>query len=281
MRVDYVDVFGLVPFSGNPVAVVHDSGSLSDGEMLAIARWTNLSETAFLTTPTSAGADYALRIFTTEGELPFAGHPTLGAAHAWVGSNDAASTNRQRLVQECAAGLIELRRDAHLAFHAPPLQRGGPLTPDELADVASALVLEVDAMVDAAWCDNGPGWIGVLLNSADDVLALQPTVASLGNVCVGVAGPHAPADAESLGAQVEVRTFYPTYGTIGEDVATGSFNAALAQWLVPLGRLPQRFTARQGTRLGRDARLHVEAVGADVWVGGATRTLVSGELTVD
>ncbi len=271
-RFSQVDVFSDAPLLGNPVAVVHDADDLTDEQMAAFARWTNLSETTFLLRPTVAGADYRLRIFTPGAELPFAGHPTLGSAHAWreAGGEPAAPG---RVVQECGAGLVTLHDVAgRLAFEAPPLLRSGPVSADDLARVRRALRLDEAAVVDAAWVDNGPGWVGVLLGSAAEVLAVDPDWSVFGDLDVGVVGAYPPGSE----AAVEVRAFCPGLGVV-EDPVTGSLNAGLAQWLAG-GVLPASYVASQGTVLGRRGRVHVDRVGDVVRVGGATRTTVAGHV---
>src|SRR6478735_868885 len=196
MRFSQVDVFSSEPLGGNPVAVVHGADDLTDDQMAAFARWTNLSETTFLLSPTDPAADYRLRIFTPGDELPFAGHPTLGSAHAWL---EAGGVPRGAdLVQECGAGLVTIRRgDGGLSFQAPPLMRSGAVAEDDLAAIASALGLARDDLLDAQWIDTGPGWVGVLLRDADTVLGLRPGWSLFGDLKIGVVGPHpagGPAD---------------------------------------------------------------------------------------
>ena len=274
-----VDVFSARPGYGNPVAVVHDAEDLDEEEMAAFARWTNLSETTFLLPATDTAADYRLRIFTPGGELPFAGHPTLGSAHAWLASG-ATPAGTGRVVQECGVGLVELRREEEdlLAFRAPDLLRSGPVEEAVLRPVLAALGLEPDRLLSAAWVDNGPGWIGLELDSAATVLSLRPDAARLDRF-VGVLGAHTVQEQTVLGAAVEVRAFCPATSGITEDPVTGSLNAGFARWLVPAGRLPGRYVARQGTVLGREGRVHVrtDPDGAS-WVAGRTRTVVSGSL---
>jgi PhzF family phenazine biosynthesis protein len=265
-----VDVFGSGPLTGNPVAVVHDADDLDDAQMQLFAQWTNLSETTFLLTPTTSDADYRLRIFTPSRELPFAGHPTLGSAHAWL---EAGGTPRQdTVVQECGAGLVEIERGERLAFQAPPLVREGPVDHDDLVRITAALRISPDEVVDAEWIDNGPGWVGVLLDDARDVLALSPDREKLGGLDVGVVGPWRDGGSD---AQVEVRAFDSTT----EDPVTGSLNASLGQWLAGT-RLPERYVAAQGTAIGRRGRVHVRREGSTVWVGGDTRTTVCGEVSL-
>ncbi len=270
-----VDVFSEDPLLGNPVAVVHDADDLDESQMAAFARWTNLSVTTFLLAPSDPAADYRLRIWTPGGELPFAGHPTLGSAHAWLEAGGAARSG-DAVVQECGAGLVTVRRDAgRLAFAAPPLMRSGPVDVDDLARVARALALDEGDILDAAWVDNGPGWVGVLLSDAAAVLAVQPDWAAFGDLDVGLIGPYADGSSD---ADVEVRAFCPGHGVV-EDPVTGSLNAGLAQWLAGT-RLPTSYVASQGTALNRRGRVHVDVVDGEVWVGGATTTVLSGTATL-
>ena len=272
-----VDVFGSGPLTGNPVAVVHDADGLDDAQMQLFAQWTNLSETTFLLRPTQAEADYRLRIFTPSRELPFAGHPTLGSAHAWL---EAGGTPRgEAVVQECAAGLVTITRGERLAFQAPPLVRSGPVSEEDLARIIRALRIQRDQVVDAQWVDNGPGWVAVLLPDARDVLAVEADNASFDGLEIGVVGPWTDGDPDRPGdADVEVRALIPGDG-IGEDPVTGSLNASLGQWLAG-SVLPEQYVAAQGTVIGRRGRVHVRREGTTVWVGGDTRTTVRGEVTL-
>ena len=270
-------MFTTTPYRGNPVAVVLDGDGLDDDEMLRIAHWTNLSETTFVVAPTDERADYRVRIFTPGGELPFAGHPTLGTCHAWTAAGGRPQ-DPEITVQECAVGLVPIRRGAggSLAFAAPPLLREGPVDEDELVEVAGLLGVEREAVVDAAWVDNGPGWVGVLLGSVDEVLAVRPAPSDrkIGVVALHPAGgPGDPA--------VEVRGFFPKDGggTVAEDPVTGSLNASLASWLLATGRVTAPYVARQGTALGRDGRVEVTVDDAGtIWVGGGTVTCIAGEI---
>jgi PhzF family phenazine biosynthesis protein len=270
-----VDVFSPEPMHGNPVAVVLDGEGLSDAQMLDFTRWTNLSEATFLLPPTQPGADYAVRIFTAGGELPFAGHPTLGTCHAWLGAGGRPA-HPERIVQECPAGLVPLRRiDGRLAFEAPSLLRSGPVEAEDLERVLVVLRVGADAVVDSQWLDNGPGWLGVLLGSAEAVLAVDAAVPAgweSGTVNIGVAGPYPAGSA----CAVEVRAlFNDDRGRLVEDPVTGSLNASLGQWLVGSGRVTAPYVASQGTLLGRSGRAHIsqDDRGA-IWVAGDTHTLV-------
>ncbi len=277
MRFSQVDVFSSEPLRGNPVAVVHGADDLTDEQMAAFARWTNLSETTFLLTPTDPAADYRLRIWTPGGELPFAGHPTLGSAHAWLEAGGVPAG--ADIVQECGAGLVTIRRSAvedldRLAFAAPPLVRSGPVDPSDVAGICRALRVPESAIVESTWIDNGPGWVGVLLEDAAAVLALDPDWAAFGDLKIGVVGPYAEGP-----LAVEVRAFCPGYG-MPEDPVTGSLNAGVGQWLA--GRvLPTSYVASQGTVLQRAGRVHVELVDGQIWVGGDTTTTITGSVALD
>jgi PhzF family phenazine biosynthesis protein len=240
--------------------------------MARFARWTNLSETTFLLPPTVEGADYRLRIWTPGGELPFAGHPTLGSCHAWLEAGGVPAA-ADLVVQECGAGLVTIRRGEVLAFAAPPLLRSGAVDEADLARVATALRVDRSEILDAEWIDNGPGWVGVLLRDAEAVLALDPDWAAFGDLKVGAVGPVADGD-----IAVELRAFCPGYG-MPEDPVTGSLNAGVAQWLAG-GRLPASYVAGQGTALGRRGRVHVTTEGDDIWVGGDTLTTVAGTVAL-
>jgi PhzF family phenazine biosynthesis protein len=265
-----VDVFTTTPYAGNPVAVVLDGEGLSTEDMQRVANWTNLSETTFVLSPTVAGADYRVRIFTPSLELPFAGHPTLGTCHAWLDGNE-----RDEVVQECEAGLVKIRKtDDGLAFAAPPLVRSGPVEEELVARIADVLRIDRTEIRDAAWADNGPGWVAVLLESADAVLALEPGFVDFD---LGVVGPY-PDDAPYA---FEVRAFMPKDGSTAEDPVTGSLNASLAQWLLETERARAPYVASQGTALGRAGRVHVTRDDdGTIWIGGGTVTCIAGEVDV-
>jgi PhzF family phenazine biosynthesis protein len=271
-RFSQVDVFSPERFAGNPVAVVLDAEGLSGEQMQAVARWTNLSETTFVLPPDAAGADYRVRIFTPASELPFAGHPTLGTCHAWLESGGVPG-QPGLVVQQCDAGLIQVRQTANgLGFTAPALLRAGPVTDQEMDRIAVQLGIGRGDIVDAQWADNGPGWIAVLLASAEAVLAVRPGPPDFE---FGVAGPYPPGSDLAF----EVRAFFTVDGRSVEDPVTGSFNASLAQWLLASGRASAPYVVSQGTVLGRRGRVHVSA-GDDgaIWVAGATTTLISGRM---
>ena len=268
-----VDVFTDTPYLGNPVAVVLGADGLSDDQMQLFARWTNLSETSFVLAPRASGADYQVRIFTPARELPFAGHPTLGTCHAWLEAGGRPA-DPCAIVQECEAGLITVRRvpggDAGLAFAAPPQVRSGPVEEEVAERVARALDLARSDIVDIAWADNGPGWVAVLLASAEAVLAIRRPAAL--DLDIGVAGPYPDGSPEAI----EVRVFSPKITSI-EDPVTGSLNASLGQWLLAGGRIVAPYVASQGTAMGRRGRVHVSRdADGQVWVGGGTVTCVSG-----
>jgi PhzF family phenazine biosynthesis protein len=267
-----VDVFTTEPYRGNPVAVVLDGDGLGTEAMQRFAHWTNLSETTFVLPPTAPDADYRVRIFTPVAELPFAGHPTLGTCHAWL---SAGGTPQQDdlVVQECGAGLVPVRRTPDgLAFAAPPLLRSGPVEEALVVHIAEVLRIDRDEILDAEWADNGPGWVAVLLGSADAVLALRPGFVDLD---LGVAGVYPPGSPHAF----EVRAFFPKDGSTVEDPVTGSLNASLAQWLLRAGRATAPYVASQGTALGRAGRVYVSRdEEGTIWVGGGTVTCVAGEV---
>jgi PhzF family phenazine biosynthesis protein len=271
-----VDVFTPLAFKGNPLAVVLNAENLSDDQMAAIANWTNLSETAFLLAPTDLSADYRVRIFTPERELPFAGHPTLGSCHVWLSAGN--SPKGEHVVQECGVGLVRIKRDGRrLAFAAPPLRRSGNVAPDLLARLALGLRLEPATIKASQWIDNGPGWIAVMLTRRAEVLSIRPDFPVFAGQPVGVVAPW-DAQKDGTDANFEVRAFITTRSS--EDPVTGSLNAGLGQWLIGSGIAPDRYIASQGTVLGRAGRVHVERAGKDIWIGGDTVTCIEGKITV-
>jgi PhzF family phenazine biosynthesis protein len=274
-RFAQVDVFTERPLMGNPVAVVLESDGLTTSAMHAFTSWTNLSEATFLGAPTASNADYAVRIFCPGRELPFAGHPTLGSAHAWLGAGG--TPRGDLIVQECGAGLVNIRRDGDLlAFTAPPLVRSGPLAEDDVQRIATGLGLTRDQVVDHQWCDNGPGWRTILVESAEVVRSVTPDAGLLAGMDVGIVGPCDPTD----DCDVEVRAFFPGNQGLVEDPVTGSLNAAIGQWLTGSGHLPNAYVAAQGSVLGRAGRVFIERAGDTVWVGGHCTTVIEGVVVV-
>lgn len=270
-----VDVFTDELSFGNPVAVVHGADGLTTEQMAAFARWTNLSETTYLLAPTDPGADYRLRIFTTSRELPFAGHPTLGSARAWLEAGGVARSDTGP-VQECEAGLVRVRQTGgRLAFAAPPLLRRGPVDPSDLKQIAHVLDVRVEDIVGSQWADNGPGWVAILLADAGAVLALEPDFDAIGDFNIGVIGPH-PAGSD---VDFEVRAFSPQIGS-GEDPVTGSLNASIAQWLIPSGQAASSYTVAQGTRLQRRGRVFIDQANDAIWVGGDTVVGITGTVSL-
>lgn len=271
-----VDVFSTSPCSGNPVAVVLDGTGLSDEEMQGLARWTNLSETTFLLPPTVPEADYRVRIFTPGGELPFAGHPTLGSARAWL-EGGGTPQDDERVVQECGVGLVTVRRGEDvLSFAAPPRVREGALDEDQLLRFVGALGIERDQVVAHEWVDNGPGWAVVRLATAAEVLALEPDFSRMPDAMVGAIGAHPDGSRHAF----EMRTFAPGAG-VPEDPACGSMNAGVGQWLTSTGAAPASYRVSQGTRLGRAASIEITAdADGTVWVSGAAVVLISGTITL-
>ena len=268
-----VDVFTDTAYFGNPVGVVLEAAGVSDEQMQQVASWANLSETTFVLPPTGPSADYRVRIFTPVNELPFAGHPTLGTAHAWLAYS---GQDKEEITQECASGLVRVRRGAGgLAFAAPPMVRSGPVEDDQLV-VRLAGMLNIDRtdVIEAQWVDNGPGWVALMLADAEAVLALRP---GLVDRLVGVVGAYPPG----AGPRYEVRAFFPKDGATVEDPVTGSLNASLAQWLTGAGRVQPPYVTSQGTALGRKGRAHIEQ-DADgcIWVGGGTVTCVTGRVLI-
>lgn len=267
-----VDVFTQSPSYGNPLAVVCDAERLSQAQMAQLAHWTNLSETCFLLPPTEAAADYRVRIFTPLQELPFAGHPTLGACHVWL--RQGGTPQGEHVVQQCGVGLIHIRRGADkLYFCAPPLRRSGPIDGHLTSRVANALGLTTQDIQDAHWVDNGPGWAAFLLRDQNTLLKAKPDYAALKGMRVGLVAPAASA----ADIDFEVRAF--SAGGF-EDPVTGSLNAGIAHWLLSNGIAKDSYVAAQGTLLGRKGRVHVHQDGADIWVGGEVQDCVTGTITL-
>lgn len=283
-RFAQVDVFSAVPFHGNPVAVIVDADGLDEEQMARIANWTNLSETTFILPPDDPAADYRLRIFTPHRELPFAGHPTLGSAAAWLDAGGAPK-HADRIVQECGAGLVDIRRSPRrggptdpatgssetLAFAAPDRLRSGPLDDAYVDQIAAALGVDRSEILGHQWADNGPGWAAVRLSNADQVLALTPDFSAIPDAKLGVLGAHP----EGADHEYEIRAFVPGVG-VAEDPVTGSLNASVAQWLIGENLAPNSYTATQGTALGRSGVISISAEDDEIWVGGDTSICIRG-----
>ncbi len=273
-----VDVFSREPLGGNPVAVVHDAVGLSTERMQRFTGWTNLSEATFLLPPSDPGADYQVRIFSGAGELPFAGHPTLGTCHAWLEAGGQ-PRHPDRIVQQCPAGLVAIERiDGLLSFEAPPLLRSGPVSEPDLARLTSVLGIGRDDVIDSRWVDNGPGWVALMLASAEAVLAVEARDDGGDHLDIGLVGFYPP----SSPAAYEVRAIFSDgHGGLVEDPVTGSLNASLAQWLIGDGRVTAPYIASQGTLLGRSGRPRISQ-GSDgsIWVGGETVTCISGSVQI-
>jgi PhzF family phenazine biosynthesis protein len=269
-----VDVFGTGPFTGNPLAVIALTEDRDTETLQRITRWLNLSETAFLLPATTPGADYRVRIFTLDRELPFAGHPTLGSCHAWL-AGGGEPQQADVIVQECGVGLINVRRNEQgLAFAAPPLIRSGPVDAATLEEACEALGIAGSDIVAARWIDNGPGWLGIQLQTAEAVIAVEPARSHKSRMDIGLVGLHPQGHPHAY----EVRAiFSDPYGALIEDPVTGSLNASVAQWMIGEGLVGSTYTATQGTRLGRFGRITIDSVSdGPIWVGGGTQTLFSG-----
>jgi len=273
-RFAQIDVFSSKPYRGNPVAVVVDCDCLDEGEMQQFARWTNLSETTFLLPPTNPAADYRVRFFTPTEELPFAGHPTLGTAYAWL-IHGGIPRIENSIVQECEVGLINVNRHGNsLSFAAPSLLRGGPVEESLVCEAATSLGIDRDAIIDSAWIDNGPGWLGVQLASAEQVLAIKPQRT---NLTLGVIGAYPTGSRFAY----EVRAFYSSGGVTVEDPVTGSLNASLAQWLIEAGRFMPPYLASQGKAMGHEGEIHISMDQMNqVWIGGEVTACIQGTVEI-
>lgn len=273
-----LDVFGTQPFSGNPLAVVVDAENLTTQQMKEISTWTNLSECTFLLPPTTPEADYRVRIFSLDHEIPFAGHPTLGTARAWLEAGNQPQ-HEGLIAQECEVGLVPVRYSGeNLAFAAPPLMRSGPIDDELRAQLAAVLGIAAEDVDDAAWIDNGPGWVGILLGSAEETLSLRPDSSrspESGNLHIGVIGPYPPGSEHAF----EIRGFFTDIsGQIREDPVTGSLNASAAQWMVDTKRAQPPYTVHQGTAIHRSGRISVQSDQTKLWVGGTTTVVIRGTI---
>lgn len=274
-RFHQLDVFTNQPLLGNALAVVHDAVGLDEARMRAFARWTNLSETTFLLPTTHPDADYRVRIFTPEGELPFAGHPTLGSCYAWLKAGGKPRTSAF-VVQECAVGLVKIRRDGNrLAFAAPPLHRTGELDTKTLDQIVACLGIDRSEILRHQWVDNGPGWCVVMLKSAERVRQLKPDFVRMGALALGVIGPQEKGGDSDF----EIRGFVPSLA-VPEDPVTGSLNAGVAQWMMREGLASDHYVVTQGTMLHRNGKVYLDKIGEDIWVGGDVVTCIEGQVTL-
>lgn len=279
-----VDVFTQRGFFGNPVAVILNGAGLRDDDMQRIARWTNLSETTFVLPAQHPDASYRVRIFTPRQELPFAGHPSVGTAHAVLESG-LISAGDDMLVQECAAGLLPVRVEGsgsdRCVFVRSPTARLEPIVSDAPTRLADALGATPRTAPPPQVVNNGPRWWLVDLGTASTVRALQPDLAAIAafnrdddTVGVAVFGRE-PVGSD---AALAVRCFCPADG-IPEDPVTGSANACIAAWLAAHERLPApEYRASQGREMGRDGIVTLRVDGDGVWLGGHSRTLIDGQI---
>lgn len=271
MKLDLVDVFGSGPLSGNPLGVVHGADALSAEQMLRLTQWLGFSETTFLLPPTNPQADYRVRIFYPGGELPFAGHPTLGSCHAWLEAGGQPK-GRNIIVQECGVGLVEVKRDGErLAFRAPNFTRYGTMSDDERAEAIRLAGVDPNAVVEAVHVSNGPEWQLLRLRDADDVLAAQPLHQAPLGTDIGLAGPHP----EGSPVDWEIRAFFSdTMERFREDPVTGSFNAGLAKHLFASGLAQGSYRAAQGRKTGANGLVHCSADSEDnTWIAGRSITV--------
>jgi len=271
---DLVDVFGSAPLKGNPLAVVRGAETLDGTQMLALTRWLGFSETTFLLPPSDPAADYQVRIFYPAGELPFAGHPTLGSCHAWLEAGGRPK-GEGVVVQECGVGLVEVKQAADkLAFAAPGFTRTGPLSGNEREEAARVAGVEPSSIIEAVHVANGPQWRLLRLRSADDVLAAEPAAKAPAGTDIGLAGPVL----DGSGADWELRAFFADQnGKIVEDPVTGSFNAGVALHLFGAGLAKDRYVAAQGRKTGADGRIEcVRDADGTVWIGGRCDTIARG-----
>lgn len=274
MKLDLVDVFANGPLSGNPLAVVRGGERLADAAMLRLTQWLGFSETTFLLPPTDPAADYRVRIFYPAGELPFAGHPTLGSAFAWL-SAGGVPKQAGRIVQECGIGLVDVTRAGDLlSFAAPPLLKSGPLSDDERAEAIRIAGVADESVIEAVHVVNGPQWKLLRLRSAADVLAASPAAKAPAGTDIGLAGPAEP----DSGVDWELRAFFANqHGAIVEDPVTGSFNAGVALHLFGNGLAQGCYVAAQGRKTGADGRVQVEQDSTGrAWIGGKCAMIAHG-----
>lgn len=272
-----VDVFTADALKGNPVAVILDAKGLTTADMQAIASWTNLSETTFVTPATDGQADYAVRIFTPKSELPFAGHPTLGTAHAVIEAG-LAKPSDGTLVQQCAVGLVEVSvAGTGLSFRLPRYAFEEAPEPERLvAALGDAAIVGAPRIVDV-----GPRWVIVQLSSAAAVERLQPDLPALADYDRAYATTGLTVFGERADGGIVVRSFAPADG-VPEDPVCGSGNGAVAAYRLKSGQIAagSAYTASQGRQVGRDGHVRVAIVGDAVHVGGDCVTVVDGTFRI-
>ena len=271
MKIDLVDVFANGPLSGNPLAVLHGGADLPDARMQRIAAWIGFSETVFLLPPTRDGADYRARIFTPTVELPFAGHPTLGAAFAWGAAGGAARGGV--VVQECGVGLVPVRLSgARAAFRAPEMRRDEALSAQERTEALALLGLDEGAVVDAVHADNGPPWKLFRLRDGEALRAVRVSARGEPGTDLGLV-----ARSDLPGVDWEVRGFFAKAGGVmAEDPVTGSLNAGVARYLFGLGLADADYVAAQGQAVGADGRVYVARDAEGIWIGGEVVMVAAG-----
>ncbi|MGP9527629.1 PhzF family phenazine biosynthesis protein [Glutamicibacter sp. AOP5-A2-18] len=275
-RFQQVDVFSSTAYKGNPLGVVLDAPGLSSQEMINYSRWSNLSEVTFVLPSENPDADYRFRIFAREREYPFAGHPALGTARAWL-AEGGVPKNSGLILAECEAGVVPIKIQGDvLSFASPPTIRSGTIEASELAEVLHILGVEQSQVLDSQWVDNGPGWMAILLDDHDLLLGLDPKIPIRpGRWKIGVIAPLAHAQDEE---KFEVRALTIENGTLREDPVTGSLNGAAAQWLINTQKVHPPLINRQGSVIGYEGRVYLDVSDEHLWVGGHTQVLIRGTI---
>lgn len=275
-RFQQVDVFSTLPYKGNPLGVVLDGEGLDTEALRDYSLWSNLSEVTCILPARREPADYRFRIFARDREYPFAGHPALGTARAWLQAGGVPRDPKQ-LIAECEAGLVPIRIDGELlSFASPPATRTGAIGAQELDEMLQILGVGREQVVDAQWVDNGPGWAAILLQDAQQVLEISAQAPQRpGRWKIGVLGALPPG---SAAGNFEVRALSVENGAVREDPVTGSLNGAAAQWLIDAGHAAAPLVNRQGAKVGRDGQVHLEIADGQLWVGGATNVLIQGSI---
>lgn len=282
LKFKQVDVFTRRPFFGNPVAVVLEGAGLSIADMQRVAAWTNLSETTFVLPPTSAAADYRLRIFTPRAELPFAGHPTIGSAHAVLEAGIVVAKDG-KLRQECGAGNLDLRVDGETIWLTSPPATDTILGKTEFSRLEKALGVRVQGQ--PCIINVGPRWLIAEIDDAATLAALEPDMQGISDLSVALAIGGVTVFGCSTDGQsaLHVRSFAPAHGIV-EDPVCGSGNISVAAYLEKTGQAAgfgAGYTARQGMQLGRDGRVSIRFEGGKILLGGSAVTCVEGTLRLE